>query len=208
MSKINMELLKKAAYSKTEAEDQEKMERVAACKKKEQEKLDSLIAKYFDAEWEYSINNSLMRVCERSTGDKNSINLYMNFDRKDFVGWNAFVPFKPDDWGQNYNARAPNCIRRFLEYAQLIDMLPGNITFEVWGNFKCTVVFTIMFDGEEDGEEVEVEVEENDTKSTASNAPMKQKIIPKNASMKYQSWADTVSSSGSTAGSSNAHAAH
>lgn len=200
MSKINMELLKKAAFSKLEAEDPEKIERIALCKKKEKEKLDSLIKKYFDQEWEYSINNSLMRVCEKSTGEQNSINLYMNFDRKDFVGWNSFVPFKADDWGQNFNARAPNCIRRFLEHAQLIDMLPGNITFEVWGNLKCTVVFTIMFDGEE------AEVEE-DSKSTADDTQTKQKIIPKNASKKYQSWAETVSSSGSSAGSSKAHAA-
>lgn len=207
MSKINIELLKKVAYSKCEeAEDTEKMERVAVCKKKEQEKLKSLIEKYFDEEWEYSINNSLLRVCEKSKGDKNSIKLYMNFDRKDFVGWNAFVPFKPDDWGQNYNARAPNCIRRFLEHAQLIDMLPGNITFEVWGNMKCTVVFTILFDGEE---VEEVEVEEKDTTTTTTHtASKKEKIIPKNATKKYQSWAERVSTSGSIAGSSNAHAAN
>ena len=32
--------------------------------------------------------------------------------------------------------------------AQQRKMLPDNIMFEVWGNQKCTVKFTIMFDEE------------------------------------------------------------
>ena len=136
MSKINLEALKKAAFSKQNSEDDEKAQRIAACKQKEKEKLDSLILKYFNSDWGYSINNSLMRACEKSSGETNSIELYMNFDRNDFSGWHAFVPFKADQHGMNYNARPVNCIRRFLEYAQEVDMLPGNITFDCWANYK------------------------------------------------------------------------
>lgn len=198
MSKINLEALKKAAFSKQNSEDDEKAKRIAACKQKEKEKLDSLILKYFNSDWSYSINNSLMRACEKSSGETNSIELYMNFDRNDFSGWHAFVPFKADQHGMNYNARPVNCIRRFLEYAQEVDMLPGNITFDCWANYKCTVVFTILFEGEEEDTNIDESAESSEfAENSESDAN-----VPKNASKKYRSWAQTVSA----AGSSTSHA--
>ena len=198
MSKIKLEDLKKAAFEKDTPSD-EKMQRIAECKKKLQLKLDEMVQKYFDPNWNFSINNSLMRGCQRNDG-ASSFDVYMNFDRADFSGWNTFVPYKADQNGNNYNARPPNCIRRFLEYAQENLFLPGNITFNVWGNLKCTVVFTILFEEDVEGKTEKIDQNnQNDTSNDTSNEGLRQeRIVPHNATQKYKTWAQTVSNPSSS----------
>lgn len=145
MSAVNIETLRASAKegAKNNEEYMKKKEmRIEECKKQLNEKLEECVKKYFDDENKFSINSSLDRACKKN-GHRNEVELYMNFDRQDFVEWNKFVPFKADKYGKNYNARPSTCLHMFLTYSHEQGYLPENISFDVWGNKKFTVKFTI-----------------------------------------------------------------
>lgn len=155
MSTIDVASLREMMKSKCMSRDKiAKEERVKECIKTFNDKCDTLIAKYFDETNDKSINASMERAVKKST-DFSDIDLYMNFERDDFRGWAKFVPFLKDEYGRNYNARPASCLRLFLERAKDIGYLP-NISFEVWGNKKFTVKFTLHIE-EETVQEPELE---------------------------------------------------
>ena len=61
------------------------------------------------------------------------------------LGWDKFVPYKADEYSRNFNARPATCLKMFLERTKELEYLP-NISFEVWGNKKFTVKFTLTFE--------------------------------------------------------------
>ena len=136
MSKICIQDLKKILSIDHDSVKQQKIE-----KKKEQlySKMKSLLEKYFDEFDENSIFSRIKFAKINRENDKTLNEFYVKLDRDDFLGWSAFVPFKPDDNGYNFNARPLQCCKRFLVYAKEKKYLP-NIHFEVQ-NF--TVKFTI-----------------------------------------------------------------
>ena len=147
MSKIDAKSLYKSAQKGAENQEEyrkRKEERVQKCIDKFNEKCDTLHKKYFDDSNRFSINQSLNRACLKST-NSSSVKLYMNFDREDFCNWHRFVPFKADEYGRNYNARPSTCLFLYLTRAKEQKFLPENIIFDVWGNKKFTVEFTLNF---------------------------------------------------------------
>ena len=157
MSTLNIdELFAKASDSHKSKEkyNDTKQLRIAEHIKTFNSKCNTLISKYFDKNNSSSINSSFERAVRKS-GSLDQVNMYMNFDRDDFKGWNKFVPYKADEYGNNYNARPATCLKLFLEYAKNLGFLP-QISFEVWGNKKFTVHFVLDFN------------ENNDTSSIAA----------------------------------------
>ena len=154
MSRVNYELIRSKAMSQAEDASsshdkqhndsylKEKEQRIQACIKQFNDKCETLIAKYFDENNPKSINRSLERAAERHGAKNGKVELYMNFERSDFQDWSKFVPYKRDEYGRNYNARPASCLNLFLQRAQYLNYLP-NITFDVWGNQKFTVKFTM-----------------------------------------------------------------
>lgn len=147
MSKIDA----KSLYNSTKkgVQDQEdygkrKQERIQNCIDKFNDTCETLNKKYFDAKNNFSINQSLNRACLKAK-DASTVKLFMNFDRDDFCNWHRFVPFKADQYGRNYNARPSTCLAMYLTRAKDQGWLPENIFFEVWGNKKFTVEFTVKF---------------------------------------------------------------
>lgn len=140
-----------------------KEQRIAEHIKTFNKKCDVLILKYFDKDHLSSINSSFERAVRKS-GNLNQVNMYMNFDRDDFKGWNKFVPYKADEYGNNYNARPASCLRLFLEYAKNQGYLP-QISFDVWGNKKFTVHFILDFN------------ENNDTSSNAATCQSERDVF-------------------------------
>lgn len=149
MSSVNVKALYVSAQESQQrsiAKKEEKASRIEECIRMFNEKCDILIKKYFDEHNYYSINNSLARTVAKS-GRTDTVNLHMNFDRNDFVGWYKFVPFQADEHGRNYNARPASCLRLFLDRAKYLGYLP-QISYVVWGNQKFTVKFTLQFEDE------------------------------------------------------------
>ena len=147
MSSVNVTALfafaqqSKATYN---ANKEQKSIRVKECIDRFNKKCDTLIKKYFNEDDEYSINKSLERAVAKS-GRTDTVDLHMNFDRDDFIGWHKFVPFQADEYGRNYNARPASCLNLFLARAKHLGYLP-QISFVVWGNRKFTVKFTLRFE--------------------------------------------------------------
>jgi len=146
-SKIDMQKLHRAAQEGTSNQEErfkKKQERIQECIKQFDSKCDSLHEKYFDNQNSYSIPSSLLRACKRGANDKGEIDLYMNFDRNDFLNWHKFVPFKADEFGKNYNARPSTCLHLYLTRAKKQGYLDDDIKFDVWGNKKFTVHFSFV----------------------------------------------------------------
>lgn len=94
-------------------------------------KMKSLLEKYFDVLDQNSIAYH-MKSAEMSE-------FYVKLDRNDFLGWSAFVPYKADDNGYNFNARPLQCCKRFLIHAKENNYL-SNIHFEIQNfNVKFTM---------------------------------------------------------------------
>lgn len=169
MSKVDMNSLHvvaKEATSNQEEKAKKKQERVQACIKQFNDKCDSLHEKYFDEKNSFSVPSSLVRACKRGANDKGEIELYMNFERNDFVNWHKFVPFKADEYGKNYNARPSTCLRLYLTRAQEQEYLDKEIKFDVWGNKKFTVKFSFSVRDVENDESAEKK--ENEDASSIS----------------------------------------
>ena len=181
MSSVNMssvntpcinitELRKLALESKQTKEERDSKKQLAIqkCKDKLENTCKELDKKLFDKEDYYSIPHSFTRACSRN-GITNKLDVYINFNIKDFSGWNKFVPYENDGNGRNIHARPANCLKRYLTRAQCNGMLPKNIDFDVWGNKKFTVKFTIHFDSEEDA--YDDETSDPDAEMKAINHP-------------------------------------
>lgn len=146
MSSINVNALLQSAEESQKSRENyvaQKSVRIKECIQKFNKQCDDLIFKYFDDNDDQSINRSLERAVKKS-GNTDRVDLYMNFDREDFKGWAKFVPFKADEYGRNYNARPATCLSLFLQRAKHLGYLP-KISFDVWGNKKFTVKFTLDF---------------------------------------------------------------
>mgnify|MGYP001171589412 CR=1 FL=1 len=151
MSKIDISSLRNTAQSGAENRDEymrKKKIRIEECVKVFNQKISDLHLLYFDDNNKFSINKSLERACKKAY-NPDYVELYMNFNISDFSGWGKFVPFQPDQYGKNLNARPANCLRMYLTRAQADGYLPSNIKFDVWGNKSFTVKFTIDFKDEE-----------------------------------------------------------
>ena len=123
-----------------------KAKRIEECKMKFTTKCKELRDWYFDDTNEDGIVRSVNRAIEKYGGRGRDVDLYMNFRRPDFCGWNKFVPFQPDQYGNNYNARPSSCLKLFLDDCKEKGYLE-NIEYDVWGNRKFTVKFTICIIG-------------------------------------------------------------
>ena len=124
--------------------NERKKERVQKCIDQFNATCDKLNEKYFDDKNKFSINQSLSRACMKAK-DSSCVELYMNFDMNDFCKWHRFVPYKADEYGRNYNARPSSCLNMYLTRCKQDGWLPPNLTFDVWGNKKFTVKFTLKF---------------------------------------------------------------
>lgn len=161
MSTINVETLRELA--KDSEKDFQEFKAKKELRRQEHiktfnNKCDELNQKYFDENDPKSINCSFARAVKKSSSSE--VNLYMNFVHADFCGWAKFVPFKADEYGNNYNARPASCLRLYLERAKELGYLP-NITFDVWGNKKFTVHFKLQLYGQDDTTEAENSEAEN-----------------------------------------------
>lgn len=112
-------------------ENKERMERVEGRIQQLNDKLQSLVEKYFSHD-QNSIRKSIIEHA-RLGHDK----VYINLQREDFVGWHTFVK------GGYRNAHPRKCVHLLFRYAQQHEYLPASISWEVWNNQSFTVVFTI-----------------------------------------------------------------
>ena len=132
-------------------------------KKQLHDKIQSLHTTYFAEDNKFSVTNTLMRAAQNNK-DPRKVQAYMNFNIKDFFDWGKFVPFEPDEYGKNYNARPVNCLNRYLKAAQEEGYLPDYVKFEPWGNKKFTVVFTIELPEVDESDYEDKEIEANKDK--------------------------------------------
>ena len=139
-----LSLMHKEACEKKAMQIRNKTEKIEQHKRTLDQKCDELYHKYCDDENPRSINRSLEKQVKHS-GNSDVVDLHMNFNIEDFKGWNKFVPFKDDGNGRNYNARPANCLGYFLQKMKDKKHLPENLDFDVWGNKKFTVKFTLHF---------------------------------------------------------------
>ena len=145
MTKITMDALSETAKLSIQNKESfmiEKAKRVEQCKQMFANKCDELRTIYFDENKENSIVCSVKRAVLKHGGKWKNVDLYMNFEISHFCNWNKFVPYKADTYGKNYNARPSSCLNAFLLDCKSKGYLE-NIDFEVWGNRKFTVKFTI-----------------------------------------------------------------
>lgn len=159
VSAIDITILKAAAERSIKCyQDVSKMKesKINMRKKQLNEKFNEMTTKYFNDNWYYGIPQSLLRACGRAS-DEGNIKLYMNFERKDFCNWNRFVPYEADEYGKNLNARPANCLKIWLQHCKDNGLLSDNISFNVWGNKKFTVLFNVTFTTETNSETENIE---------------------------------------------------
>jgi hypothetical protein len=136
MSKLNITSLK------SKVSDDDRHRRIEFRKQQFKEAADKLIFKYFDEQNPKSINKSFERAAGKTKKSSNYIELFMNFDRDDFRGWNKFVPFRNNGYGQNMNAQPWSVLIMWLQYCQTMDFLP-NVAFQPLYNTNFTIRFVL-----------------------------------------------------------------
>lgn len=147
--------------------------RLETCVAQFNDKCNALIVKYFDETSSNGIHAAAQRACSRIKRGKH-VEFFVNFDKTDFIGWNAFVPYRSDFRGHNANTQPTSCLRLFLHRAKLLGYLP-NTSFHVWTNAKLTVHFIITLkevaDVAED-DEWEITLEDNYETVTRDHSPL------------------------------------
>lgn len=165
MTTIDIAELKKLAMQSEKGKAEflkNKQERIQILKDKLEETCQKLDDKIFNSDDYYGLPQSFTRAC-RKGGNASQVDVFINFDIKDFSNWAKFVPFVPDQYGRNLNARPSNCLKRYLTRAHEIGKLPPNVAFHVWGNKKFTVKFEISFTDDDNAEDHTEDHTENHT---------------------------------------------